>query len=600
VAITISDRKRFEEELSPFIYGDFVEFLDDLIPGMWAEKIRDRSFEGIKPLAENIHYRKELEEKKEAWKAFSYRAESSFSLDEDRPFSGTRSARIGLKKIKEAGCAGILQEGISVERGRTYDIQFYLRSRGISRIELIIGKWLGPFIEAYCKTPISGIKDTWKRFTAKLTSAATDSNAAFIVRLPGKGVLWVDKVSMMRDDNKDGWRADVVEAVKELKPGMLRFGGSSLLYYDWKTGIGPRERRTPFANKPWGGTESNDVGIDEFLRFCELTGCEPLICVNASSASPEDAADEVHYCNDSRTMKWGRARAGNGHPQSYNVKYWQVGNELSGEEYEEKLNRYCKAMKRADKSIILLSSFPSSALLKKSARYVDYVCPHYYGPDIDLWEKDTRKYRSMIKKCAPGNKIKLGVTEWNITAGDWGLDRIRLQTVACGIHCARMFNLFQRHGDLIKIANRSNLVNSFFSGCIQTRGDLLVRAPSFLVQRLYSNKAGEYVLKFSSSNKRLDISVTMSRRQSKIILFAANPASKPVKERIEFRPARKEIFYVLISTITSTSPDDVNSFQEPERVHITTSYLKDFAGSISYLFEPYSVTCIEFFMKRER
>ena len=39
----------YEEPISPLIYGDFVEFLGELIPGMRAEKVRDRAFEGLQP-----------------------------------------------------------------------------------------------------------------------------------------------------------------------------------------------------------------------------------------------------------------------------------------------------------------------------------------------------------------------------------------------------------------------------------------------------------------------------------------------------------------------------------------------------------------------
>lgn len=35
--------------ISPFHYGQFVEYLCDLIPSMWAEKLYDNSFEGLRP-----------------------------------------------------------------------------------------------------------------------------------------------------------------------------------------------------------------------------------------------------------------------------------------------------------------------------------------------------------------------------------------------------------------------------------------------------------------------------------------------------------------------------------------------------------------------
>ena len=76
--------------------------------------------------------------------------------------------------------------------------------------------------------------------------------------------------------------------------------------------------------------EPNHVGTGEWLRLCELTGAEPLICVNAGDGSPEEARRWVEYCNGSTNTPMGKQRAGNGHPEPYHVRYWEIGNELWG------------------------------------------------------------------------------------------------------------------------------------------------------------------------------------------------------------------------------------------------------------------------------
>ena len=82
----------------------------------------------------------------------------------------------------------------------------------------------------------------------------------------------------MPKDNLNGWRPDVVEAVKEVRPAVIRWGGSSVDpgHYRWKNGIGDRDLRVPWRNENWGRIDPNDVGLDEFCQFCELTGVEPL------------------------------------------------------------------------------------------------------------------------------------------------------------------------------------------------------------------------------------------------------------------------------------------------------------------------------------
>src|SRR5471030_3319834 len=79
------------------------------------------------------------------------------------------------------------------------------------------------------------------------------------------------------DHQRNVWRKDVVDAANELNPTMMRWGGCLSSFYRWKEAVGPRAQRTPMLNVLWGGTESNQVGTDEFLDFCSQTRAEPLL-----------------------------------------------------------------------------------------------------------------------------------------------------------------------------------------------------------------------------------------------------------------------------------------------------------------------------------
>ena len=81
---------------------------------------------------------------------------------------------------------------------------------------------------------------------------------------------------------------------------------------------------------------------------------------------------------------------------------------------------------------------------------------------------DTVCSRSLIAQNAPGRGIRLGITEWNTTAGDWGLGRAMLWTLDNALWCSRYHNFMHRHCDMIEIANRSNLTDSFCSEFPQT------------------------------------------------------------------------------------------------------------------------------------
>src|SRR5208283_3697308 len=102
----------------------------------------------------------------------------------------------------------------------------------------------------------------------------------------------------------------------------------------------------------------------------------------------------------------------------FGVKYWQIGNELGDESYQKGLASFCKAMKAVDPGIKLMAAFPSPGLLQKAGAWIDYLCPHHYGcQNLAAMEDDVARCRRQIAEDAPGLPIRLGITEWNTTAG---------------------------------------------------------------------------------------------------------------------------------------------------------------------------------------
>src|SRR5882724_1531824 len=65
------------------------------------------------------------------------------------------------------------------------------------------------------------------------------------------------------DYDADDWRKDFVDIVRDLAPGVMRFGGLFSRFYHWREGVGPAARRPAMRNYVWGGTETNRIGTDE-------------------------------------------------------------------------------------------------------------------------------------------------------------------------------------------------------------------------------------------------------------------------------------------------------------------------------------------------
>ncbi|KAF6800231.1 alpha-l-arabinofuranosidase [Colletotrichum sojae] len=173
-----------------------------------------------------------------------------------------------------------------------------------------------------------------------------------------------DPGNPLSDEN--GFRKDVIEAVKELNCPVMRYpGGNFCATYHWIDGVGPRERRPKRPELAWIGVESNEFGTDEFMKWCEVVGAEPYLALNFGTGTLDEALAWLEYCNSDRDTYYANLRRQNGREKPYNcqVKYWALGNEMWGpwqvgqmtkEDYAKQAYQWAKALKLLDPSIELI------------------------------------------------------------------------------------------------------------------------------------------------------------------------------------------------------------------------------------------------------
>lgn len=95
--------------------------------------------------------------------------------------------------------------------------------------------------------------------------------------------------------DKQGFRTDVIAALRELKVPVIRWpGGCFVDSYHWQKGVG--KNRGASGDPRWGVIEPNTFGTDEFIELCRRLGAEPYICHNGLSTVQENV-DWVAYCN---------------------------------------------------------------------------------------------------------------------------------------------------------------------------------------------------------------------------------------------------------------------------------------------------------------
>ena len=341
--------------------------------------------------------------------------------------------------------------------------------------------------------------------------------------------------------DEDGLRTDVLEAMRKIKVPILRWpGGCFVSSYNWKKAVGPQ--RTPVFDKAWRVEDPNTFGTDEYVAMCRKIGCEPYICTNAGTGTPEEMSDWVEYCNLDHEGEFARWRIANGHREPHKVKYWSIGNENYGAwelgakavgEWGRLVLESAKLMKHVDPDAQLSAAALTDIhwnvdLLSHCGQHLDWISIHKYwnlmaeNNDFADYEQtmaytndlenDINKVRGLLTAMGLEKCIKIAYDEWNLrgwhhpkvhtiqqgrTPEDYLLprdknDRNQDYTMADAVFSACFLNTLNRNCDIVGMANFAPIVNT--RGCIFTHKDGLVLRSTYHIFDLYVNYLGEEIL----------------------------------------------------------------------------------------------------------
>jgi alpha-N-arabinofuranosidase len=578
--------------------GQFIEPLCRLLPSMLAQQVESTSFEEEQEWWPS--YKREIDKPHRPWYPQGAVHVAKYSLDTENPYNGKRSQRIDLPVPRAR--AGIAQDGFYLRKGMGYRLRLHMRGQG----NVPVWAWLsGDGARVAGPALLGRAGESWQGAETTLRATGDVQNATLNIEFEGPGTLWLDRIYMIDEDAVLGlWRRDVVAALKELTPGVIRFGGSSLEVFEWDKCIGAWDTRAPYTTLPWRGLEPNFVGVEEFVQLCQYVGAEPLVCVRWTDKTPADAAAEVEYFNGGPQTSWGKVRAQNGHAAPYGVRYWQIGNEIGGPKYDASVRAFAEAIRKVDPAAKVLSSFPSADTLREGGGYLDYLCPHQYECG-DLWGKEAelKFLQDQIARYGAGKNVRVAVTEWNTTAGEMGLTRGMLQTLGNALSCSRYQNLLQRYADLDEIAIRSNLVDSFGSGVLLPGPGWLYLAPTYYSQKLYTRAAGSYPLRIERTSslpwylQEPDLSVTLSEDGKALRIYAVNSTAETRPLRFHLRDfsgtMKRGTAFVLKDRDAAGTPEVMNSRDDPQRIAPLTSPVAVGGRVFDYAFEPFTVTLVE-------
>jgi len=550
------------EAISPLIYGQFIEHLGRCIyGGLWAEMLEDRKFyypvTGEAPAWEWFH------PGDSSWEGEAHPYElllrspwmvvgpfGAVTMVTTDPYVGEHSPQLTLPP---GGLESGLEQGrLALRQGREYSGRVVLSSDpGIRSVEISLIWGSGASDRQDVLLQLKG--NSYQEYPFSLTSLGSSDNGRLRIVARGTGSLRIGAVSLMPADNILGWRSDTIARLKELDAPVYRWpGGNFVSGYNWRDGIGERDRRPPRKNPAWKGIEHNDVGIHEFMDLCREIGAEPYVAVNTGLGGPEEAARLVEYCNGASSTPEGMHRARNGHPKPFDIKLWAVGNEMYGDwqlghiplsEYVKKHREVVARMRQVDPQIqpVAVGSVGqwSQEMLTSASDSMFLISEHLYWQDKPDLAEHVRQAPESIRKVAeahrayreqvPGLKeknVRIALDEWNYWYGpnEFGElgTRYFLQDglgIAAGLH-----ELF-RNSDLFHMANYAQTVNVI--GAIKTTGVDAEMEATGLVLALYRHHYGSIPVRVIGAPEPLDVAAAWVSDHSALTVAVVNPTSEP-------------------------------------------------------------------------
>ena len=458
--------------------------------------------------------------------------------------------------------------------------------------------------------------------------------------------IWVGPDSKI--PNINGYRTDIVNALKEMKIPVLRWpGGCFADTYHWMDGIGPVSQRPKMMNYHWGGVvENNTFGTNEFLNLCEMLGCEPYISANVGSGTVVEMTKWIEYMNSDQDVPMANLRRQNGREKPWNVKFLGVGNESWG----------CGGNMTPDYYVNLLRNYSEMAgiygqwklqqigcgangadynwtdvVMKQRPGGMSGLSLHYYTIAGAGWgdkspatgfekkyyfsgiEKALKmnelveKHSDIMDKYDPRKQVGLMVDEWGIwTDVEPGTNPgflFQQNSIRDGLIAALTLNIFNNHADRVKMANIAQTINVLQS-VILTEGSKMVLTPTYHVFRMFAVHQDAKLLPgylisedYEMDGKKIP-ALTSSVSQDKngrihITLTNLNP-DKEVSLAVELtgKPIDK---VTSASVLTAPEYNSYNSFDKPDVVKPVEfkGYKKTGPASLQVVMPAKSVVVIE-------
>ena len=503
--------------IGPLHYGIFYEEINHAGDGgIYAELVRNGSME-------------ENSGNPDYWWTLG---NATFSISSQNLINSAQKRAMHLNLTKSGdGVRNIGYWGINIVRGERYRATFWLRAADTwkGNVTLTLENYDGTDLG---HTVVQVNADSrWQKYTAEIVATASDGQGWFAIRGSRAGTVYLDCVSLMPPtfkNRENGMRRDLAEKLAALHPRFMRFPGGCYIEggnrYQWRNTVGPVEERLGLYNSHWGYPVSNGMGYHEFLQLAEDLGAEPLFVVNVGMGHGwvqdyqhiqgfiQEALDALEYANGDTTTFWGAKRAAAGHPEPFNMRLMEIGNENynfnandnsdQSDHYAERFKQFYDAIKARWPQVICIGNVESWGTDNPTWRNryaVEVVDEHYYR-NPDWFASNYNKYDNHSRTS---NKIYNG--EYAVTS-DFGTNGTLKAALGEVIYMAGM----ERNSDVCVMASYAPIFMN--ENEAQWRPDMIhynshssFGTPSYWTQQMMASAVGHQNITWTETGNSVSL-----------------------------------------------------------------------------------------------
>jgi alpha-L-arabinofuranosidase len=638
-AIFTLQADKITAETAPNMWGIFFEDINlGADGGMYAELVKNRSFEFSKPLM--------------GWKVTGGVRQWGFPIGNEitilnRPekeATNPRFMRVSLDKNTK-GSLGLTNEGfrgMGIKKGLRYDFSVLYRQKTADaklHVELVTEKGIVIGAGVFAPTQTG---DAWQKGEMSFNATATELKAQLNIWFEGTGTLDLDMISLFPSDTwkgrKGGLRADMVQMLADMKPAFIRFPGGCIVEgndlsvrYQWKKTVGAVEDRkliinrwnNEFAHRPTPDYfQTFGLGFFEYFQMAEDIGAVPLPILNCGMACQfnsaelapltdldpyiQDALDLIEFANGTPLTKWGKIRAEMGHPAPFNLKMIGIGNENWGPQYLERAKIFQERIKKQYPTIQLITSagaapdgemfdYLNNNLRKMNADFIDehyYNRPEWFLKNANRYDKYDRK---AVSKVFAGEYA--GQSDKTVSVNN---ENSWLTALA---EAAFMTGL-ERNGDVVSMASYAPLFGhvdgwQWKPNLIWVDNLRAMPTPNYQVQKLYATNKGSHIVPIFYKNNApaigqdsLYASASMDKKTNELIVKIVNASKNTQSTEINIEGLKKMDTKAHIITLQHDNLNAINTLENPSVVAPTEKDVATKNKTIALELKGYSFSVI--------